>query len=398
MVAIFTSCINAAMNFFLGLILYSMVMGLIIITLFLGYYLSRYRYKHSLAIGIIALVSNFVCSITYFATEGSESVNLFTFILIIFLLSVLTSKKQFKIWIPLNLVLVASLFLLEYHYPNLVKPLYTSRNHKLIDIAQTWMEAAIMIALITTYVRNNYNREKALANNRLLELQEINNTKNKLFSIVAHDLRAPLASVENYLSLLNKIDLEPEEKKAIEQNLLASTKQTSEMLQNILHWSKDQMQGITASLTELSLDETLAHTISLQQNLAKEKNIQLNYKITNNIKVIADSDMLQLIIRNLLNNAIKFTSPGGDINLNATADTNTCTIAIEDNGIGISEEERLQVFSLKNKGTYGTQQEKGVGLGLMLAKTYTELQNGKIWFESNSIGGTTFFVNIPLAI
>jgi len=386
------------MNFFLGLILYSMVMGLIIITLFLGYYLSRYKYKHSLAIGIIALVSNFVCSITYFATEGSESVNLFTFILIIFLLSVLTSKKQFKIWIPLNLVLVASLFLLEYHYPNLVKPLYTSRNHKLIDIAQTWMEAAIMIALITTYVRNNYNREKALANNRLLELQEINNTKNKLFSIVAHDLRAPLASVENYLSLLNKIDLEPEEKKAIEQNLLASTKQTSEMLQNILHWSKDQMQGITASLTELSLDETLAHTISLQQNLAKEKNIQLNYKITNNIKVIADSDMLQLIIRNLLNNAIKFTSPGGDINLNATADTNTCTIAIEDNGIGISEEERLQVFSLKNKGTYGTQQEKGVGLGLMLAKTYTELQNGKIWFESNSIGGTTFFVNIPLAI
>jgi len=375
-----------------------MVMGLIIITLFLGYYLSRYKYKHSLAIGIIALVSNFVCSITYFATEGSESVNLFTFILIIFLLSVLTSKKQFKIWIPLNLVLVASLFLLEYHYPNLVKPLYTSRNHKLIDIAQTWMEAAIMIALITTYVRNNYNREKALANNRLLELQEINNTKNKLFSIVAHDLRAPLASVENYLSLLNKIDLEPEEKKAIEQNLLASTKQTSEMLQNILHWSKDQMQGITASLTELSLDETLAHTISLQQNLAKEKNIQLNYKITNNIKVIADSDMLQLIIRNLLNNAIKFTSPGGDINLNATADTNTCTIAIEDNGIGISEEERLQVFSLKNKGTYGTQQEKGVGLGLMLAKTYTELQNGKIWFESNSIGGTTFFVNIPLAI
>ena len=398
MVAIFTSCINAAMNFFLGLILYSMVMGLIIITLFLGYYLSRYKYKHSLAIGIIALVSNFVCSITYFATEGSESVNLFTFILIIFLLSVLTTKKQFKIWIPLNLVLVASLFLLEYHYPNLVKPLYTSRNHKLIDIAQTWMEAAIMIALITTYVRNNYNREKALANNRLLELQEINNTKNKLFSIVAHDLRAPLASVENYLSLLNKIDLEPEEKKAIEQNLLASTKQTSEMLQNILHWSKDQMQGITASLTELSLDETLAHTISLQQNLAKEKNIQLNYKITNNIKVIADSDMLQLIIRNLLNNAIKFTSPGGDINLNATADTNTCTIAIEDNGIGISEEERLQVFSLKNKGTYGTQQEKGVGLGLMLAKTYTELQNGKIWFESNSIGGTTFFVNIPLAI
>jgi len=386
------------MNFFLGLILYSMVMGLIIITLFLGYYLSRYKYKHSLAIGIIALVSNFVCSITYFATEGSESVNLFTFILIIFLLSVLTSKKQFKIWIPLNLVLVASLFLLEYHYPNLVKPLYTSRNHKLIDIAQTWMEAAIMIALITTYVRNNYNREKALANNRLLELQEINNTKNKLFSIVAHDLRAPLASVENYLSLLNKIDLETEEKKAIEQNLLASTKQTSEMLQNILHWSKDQMQGITASLTELSLDETLAHTISLQQNLAKEKNIQLNYKITNNIKVIADSDMLQLIIRNLLNNAIKFTSPGGDINLNATADTNTCTIAIEDNGIGISEEERLQVFSLKNKGTYGTQQEKGVGLGLMLAKTYTELQNGKIWFESNSIGGTTFFVNIPLAI
>jgi len=394
--AIFTATINAIINFRLGLIFYGFIMLPLIGILALGYYLSRYKHKMNIAVGLFAVVFNLLCVATYFATEGCASVNLFTFILIIFLLSLLTSKKQFRIWIPLNILLVIGFFVLEYFNPELVKPLYPDKRHRLVDVAQTWVEVAGMIALINMYIQNNYNREKELEKSRLIALEEINDTKNKLFSIVAHDLKAPLASVENYLSLLNQIDLDPEEKKTIEQNLLTSTKQTSEMLQNILHWSKDQMQGITVNLHRISLFQTLYQTILLQQTLASEKNIQLNYSIDDEIKVIADPDMLQLIVRNLLNNAIKFSAPDSEINLSIEQEKDRCILKITDTGIGISEEDHFNIFSLKNKSTYGTNQEKGVGLGLMLAKTYIELQNGEIWFESNLNKGTTFFVSIAL--
>ncbi len=394
MLAVFTATINMIINFWLGLIIYGLISLPVIGILLFGYYLSRHKNKLSIAVAIFAIAFNIICGATYFASEGSGSVNLFTFILIIFLLSFLTSKKQFRIWIPLTILHVIVLFVLEYFYPDLAKPLYASKQNKLIDVAQTWVEVAGMIAIITMYIQNNYNEEKALAKSRLVALEEINNTKNKLFSIVAHDLRSPLSSIENYLSILSKVDLTPEEKNTIEQSLLASTKQTSEMLQNILHWSKDQMLGITVNLSTVNLNETLNPTIILQQTLAQEKSIQLNYEIDPTLYVIADPDMLQLIVRNLLNNAIKFSSPGGEINLSSSQGNNKCLIKISDTGIGISTDEGMDIFSVKHTGTYGTNKEKGVGLGLLLAKNYIELQNGEIWYKNNLTGGTTFFLSL----
>lgn len=397
--ASFTATLNAIINFALGLVFYGFIMIPLIGILIWGYYLSRYKDKLNIAVRIFAVAFNVLCGATYFASEGSNGVNLYTFILILFLLSLLMTKKQFRIWIPLNILLVLAFFTLEYFYPDLVKPLYPDKRHKLLDIAQTWTEVAGMIALITMYIQNNYNKEKELAKSRLVALAEINETKNKLFSIVAHDLRAPLASIENYLSLLNKIDLETEEKKIIEQNLLNSTRQTSEMLQNILYWSKDQMQGIGVHLNVIDLQQTLTPTILLQQTLAQEKGIKLSFNIPTHLNVIADPDLLQLIVRNLLNNAIKFTHEAGEITLLASVKETKCIIELSDNGIGISAQDHANLFSLQHKNTYGTQQEKGVGLGLVLAKTYVELQNGKIWFESRPNQGTTFFVslNMPVA-
>jgi two-component system sensor histidine kinase/response regulator len=107
--------------------------------------------------------------------------------------------------------------------------------------------------------------------------------------------------------------------------------------------------------------------------------------------------MLQLIVRNLLNNAIKFSSVNGKIDVAITEQGKSCLIAIRDNGIGISASKKENIFSLKSKATYGTNNEKGVGLGLKLAKTYVELQNGRIWFESAEGKGTTFYVELVKA-
>lgn len=393
--AVFTATVNAIINVCLGLVFYGIIMVPLIGILFLCYYLSRYKNKLAIAVGICALSFNLLCGGTYFEAAGSNGVNLFTFILIIFLLTIVCTKKQFLIWVPLNILFLIVLLTLEYLYPEWVKPLYANERHKLLDLAQTFFEIVFMMTVITVFMKNSYNKEKNLAENRLIALQESDATKNKLFSIVAHDLKAPLASIENYLTLLNQLELSDEEKAKIEKNLLSSTRQTTEMLQNILLWSKDQMDGVPINLAHINIHETLNDTIQLQNILAAEKEIGLNYSPNYELRVIADADMLQLIIRNLLNNAIKFSPEGSEIDIRFKEVGDQCVISISDNGIGINEREIPSIFSLKSKGTYGTNQEKGVGLGLRLAKTYVELQNGEIWFESEVKMGTTFFVRLP---
>ncbi|WP_090780919.1 sensor histidine kinase KdpD [Pedobacter sp. ok626] len=395
--ATIVASINAIINFALGLDLYGYLMFPLIAVLLFGYYLSRYKGKLNIAIGIFAITFNLLCGGTYFAADGSNGVNLFTFIVIIFILSIVTPKKQFWIWIPLNIIFLAILLTIEYLHPEMVKTIYVDKQHKLIDTAQTFFEVVILMSIITIYIKKNYNREKELAKKRLIALENSNQTKNKLFSIVAHDLNSPLSSIESHLSLLNEIDISGEEKMEIEKQLLSSTRQTSEMLQNILSWAKDQMDEIKVNLSSISIYETLKHTVSLQKSIAQEKDINLIFLADENLKVIADPDMLQLIVRNLLNNAIKFSLPGGTVILSTSSLNGQCILSIKDDGIGISEDQLPFIFSLKSNATYGTNKEKGVGLGLKLTKTYVELQNGKIWLESELNKGTNFFISLDLA-
>lgn len=393
--AAFTACINAAVNFALGLTLYGFIMLPLIALLIFGYYLARYKNKLSIAVGLFAVAFNLLCCVTYFASEASEGVNLFTFILIAFILTIVSDHKQFWIWIPFTILVIAGLFFVEYRHPELVKSLYDTPQARLLDHVQTVFEVLLMITIITVFVKKNYYKEKWLAEQRFTSLEEINETKNKLFSIVAHDLKAPLSSIENYLSLLNHVEMDAEEKAFIEKSLLVSTKQTSEMLQNILSWAKDQMDGTAVKLMPTPIHDALYKTIALQENLAKEKQIKLVYTPQPQLIALADPDLLQLIIRNLLNNAVKFCHKGGTIILETIDQPSQCLIKVSDNGIGIGEQEKPQIFSLKHKGNYGTNKEKGVGLGLKLAKTYTDLQHGQIWFESEINKGTTFYLSLP---
>lgn len=395
--AIFTATLNCIINFWLGLEFYAFLMLPIILVLIIGYYLSRYKFKLSISVVIFSISFNALCAATYFSSNASHGVNLYTFILIIFLLTIVSPKKLSWVLVPLNIILLAGLIYVEYTHPFIVKSIYANEKVRLLDISQTLFEIIIMITMITFFMKNSYNKERALAKKSLEELEKSNETKKKLFSIVAHDLKSPLASIENYLYLLSMVELDAKEKAEIEKNLLSSTRQTSEMLQNILVWSNEQMDGVTVKLKKLNIHETLINTIALQNNLALEKEIKLNYEPNDQLYAIADTDLLQLVVRNLLNNAIKFSPNGASIQLVTKEDHHNCLISISDTGIGISEAEKPFVFSLKNTVTFGTNKEKGVGLGLKLAKTYVELQNGKIWFESEVGKGTTFYISLPIA-
>ncbi|OYX92059.1 MAG: hypothetical protein B7Y76_13370 [Sphingobacteriia bacterium 35-40-5] len=157
------------------------------------------------------------------------------------------------------------------------------------------------------------------------------------------------------------------------------------------------MGGVTVNLLPLNLKDAIMPTINLMQSIAIQKEISIEENINNSITVLADRDMLQLVIRNLLSNALKFTNPAGQININAKIEGNTSLITISDTGKGIPYEMQKDLFSVRVKSTFGTQNEKGVGLGLSLCKEFTELQNGTIRFESEPGKGTRFFISFKLA-
>ena len=156
------------------------------------------------------------------------------------------------------------------------------------------------------------------------------------------------------------------------------------------------MKGVSVNLVPIKIKDMVDDARNFKMAGAAKKNIKLTYAIDRELEVVADKDMLRIVLRNLVINAIKFTQTGGEITIGVKRKDDTAIISIKDNGIGIPPEKQSEIFSLKTNSTYGTNEEKGMGLGLMLCKEFVEYQNGRIWFESEVGKGSTFFISLPL--
>src|SRR6476469_3337564 len=158
------------------------------------------------------------------------------------------------------------------------------------------------------------------------------------------------------------------------------------------------MDGININKKLIKLKSAISKSIELAIVSAARKGINLDIKIDEDLKIVADVDMLNLTIRNLLNNALKFTHKNGIIRISAQKLDTEIYIVIKDTSLGIAHNQQKQLFTFKAKSSFGTLNEKGTGLGLILCKNYTELQGGKIWFESTENIGTKFFLAFPTPI
>ena len=388
--------LNIFLNSLLGIQQLVILMVVVLAITVICYYYSRFKKKLSTCIVIYMIACNILLIVNYKYNSGINGPTLLIFILSYFLTISIVRKKQYWFWIALNIVIVITLLAFEYLYPGAINNTYPDKISRFIDVGYTYLISVFFIFLVTTSVRRSYYTERKLVEQKATELESANTTMNKLFSILAHDLRSPLASIQNYLEVLSEFKLDEGERVSMQKELLNSTQNTQEMLTNLLLWSKSQMKGVVVQLVKLNLKNTLQTTLQIHQAVAAEKGIQLTDQLKDSIFIIADADMLQLIIRNLINNALKFTNPGGQIIVSADLIGTDCRIMIKDNGLGISYEQQNDIFSLKTESTFGTKNEKGVGLGLLLCKEFTELQNGKIAFESTPGSGTTFYVSFKL--
>jgi len=230
------------------------------------------------------------------------------------------------------------------------------------------------------------------------ELKESNLTKDKLISVIAHDLRSPLASLINVTKLLTEdFDImSRDEIKNIMISLNKETELTFESLNNLLLWSKTQRKKLEPVLETTNLHQLVENSILPINGLYHQKGIKLANHIDKHIDVFADSSMMQSVIKNLLINSIKFTHEGGHISWDATNSADEVIITIQDNGVGMKPEVLEKLFNPDIEfTTIGTQNEKGTGLGLQICKEFVELNGGRIWAESQHEEGTTFYFSLP---
>ncbi len=232
------------------------------------------------------------------------------------------------------------------------------------------------------------------------ELRKTNEAKDKFFSIIAHDLRAPLATFSSFLTTLSDNDesFTPGEIEFITKSTQKSLKNLTGLLNNLLQWSRSQMGQLHFHPLPLVVKELASQTLSLFMEESKNKGITLTEDISPDAIVFADPNMLDFVVRNLVSNAIKFTTRGGSIHLTSVpvADPHKLGICVADTGIGIPPENLQKLFSLRTGfTTTGTANEKGTGLGLVLCKEFVEKNGGEIAIDSEPGKGSRFTLTLP---
>lgn len=231
------------------------------------------------------------------------------------------------------------------------------------------------------------------------ELNELNESKDKFFSIIAHDLRSPfqgLLGISNYL--VEEFDsLDKDEFKEMILSLNEALHTQYKFLDDLLSWSRIQSGRMVIEPELLNLNSELQKVLRLFESNIKNKKINLTININSKQEVLADDDMLSLLFRNLISNAIKFTHSGGTVEITAFEEDEEILVVVSDSGVGIKQENIPKLFRIDVQfSTHGTNKESGNGLGLVLCKEIVEKHGGKIWVESEINKGTQFFFTLPL--
>lgn len=269
--------------------------------------------------------------------------------------------------------------------------------------------AIVSTFLILIYLKRNSSLKYAqeleeknikieLQNEAFLEqtkhLENVNNVKDKLFSIISHDLKDSLSSINSFIDLLRDGSLTRAEFDNLIPELSENANNASLLLFNLLNWSKSQMQSLKPNPSLFDVQEIFTNKVKLIEQRLDSKGIEL---IDHSLRdfAYADKSMIEIVIQNLLANALKFSKNGDTITISNHISNGHCIISIADTGVGISKSNIEKLFKSNSFTTMGTNNEKGTGLGLSICKELVELNGGKIWVESTVNMGSTFYVQLP---
>ncbi len=280
---------------------------------------------------------------------------------------------------------------------------------KLISYILLGAFAIVSTFLLLIYLKRNsgvkYTRDLEEKNKQIQEqneailiqskkLEETNAVKDKLFSIVSHDLKDSVTSIKAFMDLLKEGSLSSKEFNELVPELSENADNASLLLFNLLNWSKSQMESLEPKPEYFNIQEVFQDKIKLvEKKVEKKKIVMVDETIADTI--YADRSMVEIIVQNLITNAVKFCDSGDIISISNQVINGRCQFYIKDTGVGISEENQEKLFKSNSFTTIGTTNEKGTGLGLTICKELVELNHGKIWLESSVNMGSKFYIELP---
>ena len=230
------------------------------------------------------------------------------------------------------------------------------------------------------------------------ELKASNKLKDKILAIISHDMSAPIASLKGLTSAFLDEELTVKERLFVRESLLKQLDSVGELTENLLRWATNSFTKQDSETKEsLNVLNIIEQNIQLVIYQADAKNIKIACDIPADLRVYANMDQLHLVIRNVITNSIKYTASNGEINISGTRLESCVQIRVKDTGIGILKKKLSTLFTYTHNSTYGTNGEKGIGLGLMLCKEYVEANGGKISVSSKRNFGTTVLIELPAA-
>jgi signal transduction histidine kinase len=270
---------------------------------------------------------------------------------------------------------------------------------------QNWLIAAsiaiILIILLSLGYVYRSNKQRKEINAQLAaqrnELEEINAVKDKMMAIIAHDLRSPLSAMQGVIYLIKEGELSDKEMQDMANELDLSINQNISMMDNLLVWAQSQMEGLALNTKAIHVQKVVEKVFQNHMLQAQQKGIQLIDEVDDQHAVHADYNLLELILRNLITNSIKFCNAGDKITVSTHEKAAMICFSVQDTGIGIPEDIQRQIFAVNAHSRRGTDDEKGSGLGLKLCKEFVERQNGKMSVQSVAGEGTTMQFSLPKA-
>lgn len=235
---------------------------------------------------------------------------------------------------------------------------------------------------------------------RTRELEESNATKDRFFSIIAHDLKNPVNNILGFSEILSSSfeNFSDKQKVSFSKFIFEASSEVYKLLENLLEWARSQTQSIEVKPEPFVLKALAVEAITLIKHAAREKNIEIDLATCEDVEVLADRNMIATVLRNLISNAIKFTPSGGKVTVKCIAKHDMALVEVQDTGVGIPDDILEKLFKIEEKiSTKGTERETGTGLGLILSKEFVEKNNGEVCVESQEGQGSRFFFTLPIA-
>jgi signal transduction histidine kinase len=390
-------------NYFLGLaselVLLTFVMFVISGMMF--YYVRGLGYATK-KMGLLLTLFNLIFMMIFWPRNGGFSGPILLYYSILpNCLAIFLNRRESYISLVFG-YLITFVFLVFYFLNDSWVVPYESKLVQLIDYTISLFMVAWSVLEISMFYKEQ--QQKLLSHleekNRLIELQysglqDLDNYKNAVFATLSHDIKTPIKNAKTIFDLLLDDDLDKEEKKKIIELASIQMAETGSLVENILYWAKTQMNGLKVYKTEFRLSEVAESVLNNNQIQLSYKKIELQKNISEGILAYGDREFFEIILGNLIKNAIKYSNTGGKITiLTRTNADRMIDIQVIDEGVGIPAE-RLNDIFLSGSSTRGTLNEKGTGLGLKISKLYTELNGGEIYIFSKAGLGSKIGFTIP---